>query len=599
MDIVKNRELIQAEKMADEGDYKEALEQVLAFEKKNDLSDIDQILSFLLKSSLLINLSQFDEGFKSAEKAYQKSKKLGLDLYSVDASILMGKALTRLQKLDESLDVILQAESLLKSIPKISQKELMQREASLVTVKSYAFFYKGDGDNTLKYMEQSLTLREELGNKKEIIETLSYMGHGYLIYKSDLDLALKFAERCQALVEEVNVKSVRFPLAMNLLNFGNIYSQKGVIDRALKYHKDSFSILEELNDNEYMAATLGNIASIYLEKGEIEQCLETYKNVLKIQEKVGNDWYISLGFLNLIQALVETGDIPQAKSYLEQFQRYHNQVNNDFANNCYRLSLAMVLKTSSRTHDRAKSEELLKQVIEEDIFSNLNLDALIHLCDLFLIELRITNDLEILDDIQPYIDQLLDFAEMNQSYTFLCETYLLQARIALLTYDIKKTRRLLIQAHQIAKRHDLRRLVETILNEHEELIKQLDTWKRLKKMKAPLSERMELSQLNTQIKRMVRKGLSVSIQISEETVTVHKDKKVCLVCKGEALGFTYICKCDVIYCENCARALSDLENVCWVCNTPIDSSKPIKPFLLDEEKIDLKPSDKKLKKSEK
>ena len=598
MSRVKHRDLIQVEKMADEGDFKEALELVNIFEKKNDLNDNDKLLCFLFKSSLLINLSQFDEGFKSAEKAYQMSKELGLEIYSVDASILMSKALARLQKLDESLDVILQGESLLKNIPQISQKELRQREASLAVVKGYVFFHKGDGDSSLKYFKQSLTLREEFGKKKEIIESLGYIGNVYLFYKGNLDLALKTAERCQALIEDVNVKSVRFPLTMNLFNLGNIYMEKGELDLALKYYKECLLILEELNDNEYIAAALSNISMIYWNKGEIEQSLETFKKILKVQKKVGNPWFISLTFSNLIERFIETGDISQAKSYLEQFQKFNSQVNNDFVNTCYRYCLALVLKTSSRTHNRAKSEELLKQIIEEKPYF-LIIDALIHLCDLFLIELRLTNDLEILDDIQPYITQLLDIAEKNKSYTNLAETYILQARIALLTFDIKKARRLLIQAHQIAKRHDLARLEKYILNEHEELIKQLDTWKRLIKMKAPISERIELSQLNNQIKRMVGKGINVSTQISEETVTVHKDKKVCLVCKGEALGFTYICKCDTIYCENCARALSDLENVCWVCDTPIDRSKPVKSFFLDEEKTELKTSGKKLKKSEK
>jgi len=598
MTSAKHGDLILAEKLAEEGKFKEALQLLNSIEEKNNLNDNDQLFYFLLKSLLLINLSQFDEGFKFAEKAYQKSKKLELVLYSVDASILMGKALARLQKLDESFDIILQGERVLKTIEALSQHELRQREASLAVVKGYVLFYKGDGDNALKYMEQSLTLREELGNKKEIIESLSYMGNIYTFYKGDLDLGLKYAERCKALIEEVNVKSVRFPLAMNLVNFGNIYLQKGVHDHALKYYKDFLSICEELNDIEYMTTALGNISAIYLEQGEIKQYLDTSKKVLKVQEKIGNTWYISIAFFNLIQILVEIGDIPQAKSYLEQFQRFNSQINNDFANISYRFCLALILKTSTRTHDRAKSEEILKQIIEDETFSHLNLNALISICDLYLNELRITNDIEILDDIQPYIDQLLNIAEKYQSYSLLCETYLLQARMALLTFNIKKTRRFLIQAHQIAKRHDLRRLADIILNEHEELIKQLDTWKRLKKIKAPISERIELSQLNNQIKRIVHKGLSVSTQISEETVTVHKDKKVCIVCKGEVLGFSYICKCNAIYCENCARALSDLENVCWVCNTPIDSSKPVKSFFLDEDKTKYKTSGKKLKKSE-
>ncbi|GAH17525.1 unnamed protein product, partial [marine sediment metagenome] len=44
----------------------------------------------------------------------------------------------------------------------------------------------------------------------------------------------------------------------------------------------------------------------------------------------------------------------------------------------------------------------------------------------------------------------------------------------------------------------------------------------------------------------------------------------------EVLKFTYICECGAIYCDNCARALINLENICWVCDVPIDYSKPVK-----------------------
>ncbi len=39
-----------------------------------------------------------------------------------------------------------------------------------------------------------------------------------------------------------------------------------------------------------------------------------------------------------------------------------------------------------------------------------------------------------------------------------------------------------------------------------------------------------------------------------------------------------LCECGAIYCENCAQVLQDLENICWSCDTPIDPSKPIKPY---------------------
>jgi len=63
---------------------------------------------------------------------------------------------------------------------------------------------------------------------------------------------------------------------------------------------------------------------------------------------------------------------------------------------------------------------------------------------------------------------------------------------------------------------------------------------------------------------------------TEEEVTFHLEKKICLVCKGRVAKFNYICpKCDALYCMNCAQALTNLENVCWVCDSPIDDSKPV------------------------
>jgi uncharacterized membrane protein len=77
--------------------------------------------------------------------------------------------------------------------------------------------------------------------------------------------------------------------------------------------------------------------------------------------------------------------------------------------------------------------------------------------------------------------------------------------------------------------------------------------------------------------------------ITEEEVSVSKEKKVCLVCKGK-LGRNniYLCPdCDTFYCKNCSEALSDMENACWACNSPIDPSKPVKSFEKEEEEVEV------------
>jgi len=73
----------------------------------------------------------------------------------------------------------------------------------------------------------------------------------------------------------------------------------------------------------------------------------------------------------------------------------------------------------------------------------------------------------------------------------------------------------------------------------------------------------------------------------EQDLTLYKERKICLVCKGSATGFeVFVCKeCGVLYCLKCAKALSGLENICWACNAPIDESKPIKQLEKDQEEL--------------
>jgi len=76
-------------------------------------------------------------------------------------------------------------------------------------------------------------------------------------------------------------------------------------------------------------------------------------------------------------------------------------------------------------------------------------------------------------------------------------------------------------------------------------------------------------------------------QITEEEVTYYREQKICLICKGKVAGFNiFLCpNCEALYHEDCARTLSELENACWVCNQPIDETKPTRPFKIIEEKI--------------
>lgn len=65
--------------------------------------------------------------------------------------------------------------------------------------------------------------------------------------------------------------------------------------------------------------------------------------------------------------------------------------------------------------------------------------------------------------------------------------------------------------------------------------------------------------------------------ITIEEIQLYREKGLCLVCKSKIARLNYVCpKCNALYCLKCSRALTNLENSCWVCEAPFDESKPMK-----------------------
>lgn len=79
-------------------------------------------------------------------------------------------------------------------------------------------------------------------------------------------------------------------------------------------------------------------------------------------------------------------------------------------------------------------------------------------------------------------------------------------------------------------------------------------------------------------------------RITEQEVTLYRDQAVCLVCKGKVAEFSYICRnCKALYCQKCVRAIIEMENACWACDTALDESKPVKIQKKAETQVEIEP----------
>lgn len=488
--------------------------------------------------------------------------------------------LMREGRINEALQIVLELEKR----GDLSNQDL--RSCKLLKAK---FFRRSlQYSEAVKYANQVLDESQKQGDSVSYLDGLLIQAHSFIMMGdlSQSNTILKQAEEVFENLKGVPKINLReresFLVRIKALHIGLTRGPHV----GLKLNEKALELLKESDDKALISPCLINLAEDYQALGDYDKALTYAKRAIEFPYPPL--LVMSLGLL--IEILLGKGDVVNAKFYFQQMCEIQEKDKSKYDNLLYHYYEALILKTSLRARDRIKAEEIFKQIAKQKEDFQFSAKDLINLCGLLLIELSITNDSDVINEINPYITMLLNFAEQQQTfftYYFAAETYLLNGKLQLLTFNIKKAKRFLTQAQQIAERFGSTQLVTKITKENDYLLKNEDLWKKLKEEGAPMADRVALARLHEQIEGMIHKPTISTTYVREEKVTISKETKICLVCRGEVLRFTYICECGAIYCESCARALTNLENVCWVCDNPIDSLKPVKPYKEEVEGINV------------
>ncbi|MFX0030926.1 MAG: tetratricopeptide repeat protein [Candidatus Hodarchaeota archaeon] len=468
-------ELSFAQQLIKECNFNDALKLVNNLEELNTLTPEEQLSIHVLKSSLLVELQNYGDALNYSEQAFRESQELKDNLYLFDTYINQIQILIDFREFQNAFDLILKSEDLLKDISEEMKIDPTNRKANLFWVKAHYFnVCIGDLNQSFKLFNQALKLAKEINNK-------------YLICKS-------------------------------LNSIGVLFALKGELDLSIRYYELSLNAAKEINYKRRILGTLSNIGEIYYLKGDLNRALDYIKQSLIFSEEMDITFTTSMILSTSIDLTLAIGDFNSAGLYLERLKRIYDKEKTVSIDSIYRYSKAIILKASKSARNRGKAEEMLKYLISEDILEyQLKVGALLNLCDILLIELSNSSDIEILGEIQTYILQLSNYAKENSSYSLLAETYLLQARLALLILDLDTARKFLTQSQQIAEKYGLNLLARKISSEHDELLKQLSFWDKLKESKASLSERMKFARLNEQMEGMLKKRAIEIPDLTEET----------------------------------------------------------------------------------
>ncbi|MFX0037238.1 MAG: tetratricopeptide repeat protein, partial [Candidatus Hermodarchaeota archaeon] len=408
-------------------------------------------------------------------------------------------------KIQEALQIVLELEQ----GEDLSLKELL----SYKVVKANLLNGLGNFLDAIEIAKEIFQEFQKLGDLVSSLDALLIQAYSYMIMTNmtqSEDLITQ-AENLFEIIKAASSIDLRERESFLVRIKAGILFFKGELQPSLELNKKAYELAKDIDDKALISASLNNIATNFYHMKEYDKAIENAKEALKFRKNFEG----ALG--TLIVIYVSKGDIKEAKVYLDQMREPSEKFDSKWIKTLYYSSKALILKSSLRARDRIKAEDIFKELaMDNTVLGESRIEAIINLCDLYLTELRITNDPEIINEIQPYIQKLIDIAENQHFYLYLAETYFLQAKLSLLTLDLKKAKRFLTQAQKIAESYGIKRLAMKISLEHDELLRQTKMWENLKVSGVSLSERLEFSGLNEQMENMVKRRMIEVPEISEE-----------------------------------------------------------------------------------
>jgi tetratricopeptide (TPR) repeat protein len=420
----------------------------------------------LIHAEEVISEGKIDEGLALIYKVEQKT-----GIYSLKG------------ELNKALDVLLKC--------KVICEKVGHRNSIAYNYFSLGNIYLqiNDFNNGLDYGMKCLSLWEELRNHKGIAAGLSLVGRAYN-YKGKLDLAIEYCKRSLSIKEMNSIVKVG-----TLYILGVIYFWKGEYQQSIKYQERSLSLAEEKNFETDIALNLNHLGITYLSLGEYDNAIKYQERSLMISEKIGFTLIIGMSLFGLIYAYDLKGSLNQASDYLSRLKTITEQKKkNKFLIHTYMVSKTFILKSSGRSRDRAEAEILLKQIVEDKISNPaIYIAALTNLVIILFEELRISKNLEILDELNPLLTRFHNISEKMHSYMFIAQGKLFEAKLALIELNFKKAKKLLTEAQRVAELRGFHILAQEISSEHDLFLRQQDIWNNYSKTNVPISDRINLA----------------------------------------------------------------------------------------------------------
>ena len=297
-------------------------------------------------------------------------------------------------------------------------------------------------------------------------------------------------------------------LATTLNNLGNITSYKGDLFIALGHHLHSLEIRQKFHNKTDIACSYGNIAEIYQYMGKYDLALDYYKRAQELFETLDNHLYLPQLYHDLINVYLIFEDLQKSQFYLDRLKDLDSKYGkvDPIIHTYFLLSEGLMLKNSTSLMKKFKAADNFLQIANGPVIdSSLTAQAIFNLSDILLLEMRLTQSEENLDDIKARLTYLFSLAEDQTSPLLLVQCLLLDSKLKLLEFNVEEAKTALSKALKIANNIGLKKFESLIPDELNHLLRQEKTWENLRLTGATIDKRIEFAGLDRTLDNIIRR----------------------------------------------------------------------------------------------
>ena len=185
------------------------------------------------------------------------------------------------------------------------------------------YYFLGQYEKAIAYHQQSLEIKEEIGDREGVAKSLGNLG---VCYRNlgQYEKAIAYHQQSLEISEEIGFRQ---GVAISLGNLGNCYDSLGQYEKAIAYHQQHYDISEEIGFRQGVAISLGNLGDCYCSLGQYEKAITYHQQYHDMSEEIGFQQGLATSLHNIGEALIKLENYSEAETKIQESLVISQEIN--------------------------------------------------------------------------------------------------------------------------------------------------------------------------------------------------------------------------------------------------------------------------------